>query len=296
MTDLIVGYGIIALAVVLIGTTMKLRQVPTFGFVLLNRWVRWLLFGFGIAYLLRDWNLSERPFWALAPSFLLLWILFESVYTWLAVKALSISEIPVYPKYRETSDEVAWPVLSYFLSVKEEIRSLGFSREANLTADLGGSLKMRALLYFSEDRKTRLQVVFAPRANGCPALFLVFSCKNGDNRWVTDNVWLPFGGIFPGTWSVSRHPFARSAKRLHEKHSRNMKSWAAEPEPFGEDAVETLNAEQDSLDRASTDGGILVPRGQRPEFGKLTGDGKYRVWKQILLLNYLGRVGNRVAG
>ncbi len=296
MTDLVVGYLIIALTLVLVGTAMKLRQVPAFGLVLLNRWVRWLLFGFGIAYLLREWGLSERPIWALAPSFLLVWILIESVYTWLAVKALSISEIPVYPNYRETSDEVAWPVLPYFVKVKEEIRGLGFSREANLSADLGGALKMRSLLYFSEDRKTRLQVVFAPRANGCPALFLVFSSKNGERRQVTDNVWLPFGGVFPEAWSVSRHPFARSARRLYEKHASNLKTWSVEPEAFAEDSVETLNAEQDELDRASIDGGILIPRGQRPEYGKLTGDGKYRVWKQILLLNYFGRVGTRVAG
>jgi len=296
MTEELVGYLILALALAMIWTTWKLRQVPAFGLILINRWVRWLLFGFGIAYLAREWELSGRPFWALAPSFLLLWILVESVYTWLAVKALSLSEMPVYPNYRETSDEVSWPVLPYFVGVKEEIRRLGFSREANLSADLGGSLRMRSLLYFSEDRKTRLQVVFAPRANGCPALFLIFSGQNEEKRWVTDNVWLPFGGVFPGNWTVSRYPFLHRAERLYRKHSQNLASWNAEPLPFGEEAVETLNAEQDELDRVSTDEGLLFPRGQRPECGKLTGDGKYRIWKQILLLNYLGRVGNRAVG
>jgi hypothetical protein len=65
------------------------------------------------------------------------------------------------------------------------------------------------------------------------------------------------------------------------------------PEFFKKDLVEELNDEQEVLDRESIDQGILVPRGLRPEFGKLTGDGRYRVWKQILLLNYFGCVGRK---
>lgn len=294
--DTLAGFLIAFLALAMIGIGLALRRSPAFGLVLLNRWVRWILFGVGAAFLLREWGISGRPYWALVPAFLLLWILVESVYTWLAVRALSLSEIPVYPNYREIAEEVRWPVSQRFLEVKEEIRALGFTVGNSLAADLGGGLRMRSLLYFDEGREIRLQVVFAPRAAGSPALFLIFSSAAADKRWVTDNVWLPFGSVFPADWRVERRPFTVSARRLLDRHRRNLAKWGAVPEPYGPDPVETLNAEQDALDRAGTDHGILVPRGQRPEFGKLTGDGRYRVWKQILLLNYLGRVGGRAVG
>jgi len=294
--DTLVGFLIVALATILVATSLRLRQVPSFRLVLVNRWVRWLLFGFGIAFLAREWEISVRPYWALAPGFLLIWILIESVYTWLAVKALSLSDMPIYPRYRPSLDEVAWPVLPYFVRAKEEIRELGLSLDSSLSAELGNGLSLRSMLYFSEDRTTRLQVIFTPRASGSPALFLVFSSHAGDQRWVTDNVWLPFGGLFPDDWSVSRHPFQQSTKGLFARHVANLKRWNAEPMPFGGEAVEQLNEEQERLDLASTAGGILFPKRERPEFGKLTGDGRYRVWKQILLLNYLGKVGNRTAG
>lgn len=296
MDEKVIGYLVIALLVVMAMASMKQRSLPLFGLVLLNRWMRWMLFGFGIAFLARDWGLTERPFWALAPAFLLFWVLVETVYTWLAVKALSVSEIPVFPRYRETTEKISWPVLPYFLKIKEQIREMGFSVESSLSADLGMGLKMQSLLYFSEDRRTRLQVLFVPRAKGCPATFLILSSFRDDVRWMTDNVWLPAGGIFPAQWRMSRKPFVSSLRRLFRKHRNNLKRWKADPEEFPGEAVDFLNAEQDVLDRANIDRGILFPRGQRPEFGKLTGDGKYRVWKQILLLNYFGWAGDRTSG
>lgn len=254
--DTFVGIFIVFLAAVLVAVSLRLRQAPSFRLVLVNRWVRWLLFGFGIAFLVREWEISGRPYWALAPGFLLLWILIESVYTWLAVKALSLSDMPIYPRYRPSLDEVVWPVLPFFVGVKEEIRKLGFSLDTSLSAEMGNGLSLRSLLYFNEDRTTRLQVVFAPRASGSPAVFLVFSSHAGEKRWITDNVWLPFGGMFPEDWNVSRHPFQQSTKGLFTRHFANLKKWAAEPEPFDEEAAEQLNEEQEVLDRAST-GGIL---------------------------------------
>lgn len=296
MTDSFAGYLVVGLSAAMIAASLRLRQAPAFPLVLLNRWLRWALFGFGVAYLLREWGGSERPYWALAPGAMLGWILVESVYTWMAVRALSLSAIPVYPDYRETSGEVKWPVAKAYVRVKDEIRDLGFRPEAHLAADLGGSLSMGSILYFNEDRTVRLQAIFAPRANGRPALFLVFACAAGESRWITDNVWLPFGGVFPASWSVDRRPFLFSAAKLFRRHQANLARWKAEPEPFEDDASDVLNDEQDTLDRVGTDRGILVPRGQRPEFGKLTGDGRYRIWKQILLLNYLGLVGRKESG
>ncbi|MBC2601413.1 hypothetical protein [Puniceicoccus vermicola] len=293
MSNLIAGYLVMGLAAMLFLISFRIRKSPTFPLVLLNRWLRWVLFGLGMAYVLREWGVSGRPFWSLAPTFMLLWILVESIYAWLAVRALSLSNLPVFPSYRAASGDVNWPVEDSYLKVKEEIRSEGFTLQEKLSAKLGEHMTLQSLLYTDESKQIRLQVIFAPRSTGRPALFFIFTSKVGEQRWATDNVWLPFGGVFPAHWSVDRRPFISSPRTLLQRHRRKLSKSGVEPELFEEDLVDELNDEQEVLDRVSTEHGILVPRGQRPEFGKLTGDGRYRVWKQILLLNYFGKAGRK---
>jgi len=290
MSDDVMGYVIVALALGLFLLSFRIRRSPAFSFILLSRWLRWTLFGFGVAYLIREWGGSGRSYWTLAPTFLLLWILVESVYAWLAVRALSLSNLPVFPNYREASSGVNWPVEKGYLQAKEEIRQHGFHLQNELIADIGEQMSLQSLLYSDETKQIRLQVIFAPRATGCPALFFILTSKEGEKRLATDNVWLPFGGFFPAGWKVNRSPFIRSLGILLKRHRRMISKEGLEPETFEEDWVDELNEEQDQLDKESTERGILVPRAQRREFGKLTGDGRYRIWKQILLLNYFGRV------
>lgn len=296
MTDVIVGYLVVALALSLFLLSFQIRKTPTFSMVLLSRWFRWILFGLGMAYLLREWNFSSRPYWALTPTFLLLWILVESIYAWLAVRALSLSNLPVFPSYRATTRDVNWPVEGSYLRVKDEIRSLGFTLREKLVADLGEHMQLQSLLYSDEEKRIRLQVIFAPRSTGRPAIFLILTSKADGVRWATDNVWLPYGGVFPKEWRVDRVPFFTSLKKLLDRHKKSLGKAELDLETFEDDWVDELNGEQEILDRESTDQGILLPRVQRPEYGKLSGEGRYRIWKQILLLNYFGFVGQKSTG
>jgi len=50
-----------------------------------------------------------------------------------------------------------------------------------------------------------------------------------------------------------------------------------------------INAAQNELDRLNTELGFLVPHAEREEQGKITHEGRYRVWKEIWMLDYLGR-------
>ena len=290
MSNDIAGYLIIGLGMAQLFVSYRVRLNPVFALVLLSRWVRWILFGLGMAYLAREWVGSTRAYWSLAPMFLLLWILLESIYAWLAVKALSLSNLPVFPNYRSSSGDIGWPVEKGYLAAKDEIKRLGFSLREKMKASLGPQMDLQSALYLDESETIRLQVVFAPRATGRPALFFILSSKSEECRWATDNVWLPFGGVFPENWKVDRNPFTRRLKSLFKKHLRTIAKEGATLEKFNEDLVDELNDEQDKLDKESTERGVLFPRRQRPEFGKLTVDGRYRVWKQILLLNYLGRI------
>ena len=58
---------------------------------------------------------------------------------------------------------------------------------------------------------------------------------------------------------------------------------------FDADPLTDLNAQQHELDQLNTQLGFLNPHSEREEYGKITQAGRYRVWKEIWLLNYLGR-------
>lgn len=281
------------LAILSLAGFYRARSHPSFGLLLINRWLRWLLFGVGFAYVMRSFEWTERPYWALAPSLLLFWILLESVYTWMAVRALSHSPIPVYPKYRNTEQENIWPVDPPFLKIRDEIRELGFQPENDLLADLGEGLALRSTLYLTEDRTVRLQVLFVPRATGNPIAFFIFVTQVEDGLIISDNVSLPFGGVSPSTWCHKRKPFVSSIHKLYRIHQKQIERVTRPILPAGEDLLEELNEEQRILDRVSTESGILLPQAMRPDQGKLSGDGRYLVWKQILLLNYFGKVGSK---
>ena len=50
-----------------------------------------------------------------------------------------------------------------------------------------------------------------------------------------------------------------------------------------------VNAVRQMLDRLNTELGFLYPHHEREDLGKITQEGRYRVWKEIWTLNYLGR-------
>jgi hypothetical protein len=292
MTDGVAFGWVVALAVGLGAGLWWARSQPGFGVTLLNRWLRWLLLGFGLALFLRTMEWAGRPYWALVPAFVLAAILVESVYAWLAVRALSLSRIPVYPEYRRTEEASFWPVSRYYLRRKKEIEALGFVRREALEADLQDEIRLRSLLYTDAEGTTRLQLLFVPRAGGRPALFAIFTTHGEEKTLLTDNVWLPLGGALPPHWILRRRPFVGSLRRLHALHAREVRRRGLQPQGGEEDLVEELNDEQDYLDEVSTEQGLLFPRSQRAEHGKLTGPGRYRIWKQMLLLHLFGKVGH----
>src|SRR3569833_1959226 len=75
-----------------------------------DRWMRWIVFAFGGAQISRDFNLIDRPFWTLAVVFFIVWFLGETLYNWLAISALSVSPLPLFPRYVINMSGEEWPV------------------------------------------------------------------------------------------------------------------------------------------------------------------------------------------
>jgi hypothetical protein len=255
-----------------------------------DRWIRWLVFAFGVAQLCRDFEWIDRPFWALSAAFFLVWFLGETLYNWAAITAHSLSPLPLFPRYIINSGGDEWPVQPRLLKIREWLRGQGFRQVQALKAEIGGGIFLRVSIYQDAQATIRVQVTFIPQASGAISVcYAVTSVTSDESLYLTDNLYIPFGGFFPEHWFVERKPWRRSLPRLLARHRARLAAAGAQAVPFATDPLADLNAAQQELDRLNTEMGFLHPHAEREDLGKFTHEGRYRVWKEIWMLNYLGR-------
>lgn len=285
------AYFMIPLMVVALGL-LKLNQhiaSPVLGIV--NRWLRVAVVGGGMALIWQrfDWG-GGREFGVLFAVFALVWLLIDGVYRWIAIHAMSVSPLPLFPRFilNQAGDE--WPVQERFLKLRERIRAAGFHTVQALRAEVATSLYVRLSIYEDEARTTRLQVAFLPQPVGGVVACLHFSTKLADGRrLVTDNHYLPFAGFYPENWWLERSPLTRSFARLLARHRARVAAAGSVPEPWGGEPLNDLNAQQSELERINTELGFLLPHVEHEEHGRISHEGRYRVWKEMLTLDYFGR-------
>lgn len=255
-----------------------------------DRWLRWFVFAFGAAQLCHDFHLIDRPFWALAAMFFIVWFLGETLYNWLAISALSVSPLPLFPRYALNTSGEEWPVQPRLLKVRDWLRGQGFRQAQALKAEIGGGIYLRVSVYQNGDGTIRVQVTFIPQASGAISVcYAVTSITSDGSRYLTDNLYIPFAGFYPENWFVERAPWRRSLPRLLARHQARLRKTGADTVPFAVEPVADLNDSQHELDQLNTELGFLHPHAQRDDLGKITHEGRYRVWKEIWTLNYLGR-------
>jgi hypothetical protein len=257
---------------------------------IVDRWLRWIVFPIVGARLCRDFELIDRPFWVLALAGFIIWFLVETLYNWLAIAALSVSPFPLFPKYALNSSGEEWPVQPRFLKVREWLRAQRFRQVQALKAEVGGDMYLRVSIYQDEGSLLRVQVTFLPLANGAiDVCYSLMSAAADGSRYVTDNLFMPFGGFYPENWLVDRRPCCRSLPRLLAHHRRRIAAVGLSLVPFAIEPMADLNEAQRELDRVNTELGFLNPQGAREDHGKISREGRYRVWKEIWMLKYLGR-------
>ena len=80
---------------------------------------------------------------------------------------------------------------------------------------MGGGIWLRASVYHNQDNTVRLQVAFVPQENGAITVCYSLSSETkSGRRYVTDNLYIPFGGFYPENWHVDRTPWRRTAPTL----------------------------------------------------------------------------------
>lgn len=274
-----------ALSLILAQANQRLAS-PVIAIV--NRWIRWLVFAFGLGYIADAFRWLDRPLWALILISFLLWFLLETVYNWMAVSAMSLSPMPLFPAYRANPAGDEWPMQKRILNVRDWLRRSGYRPVKALRAEIAPGVYLRLSVYQDEGGTTRVQIMFMPQSSGASAMSCVITSFVADGRRiVTDNLHIPYGGFYPERWCVERLPWRRSIESLMARHKRRLVGEALVPFDF--DPLSDIDSTQRELDRLNTELGFLVPHSDREQRGKITHEGRYRVWKEIWMLDYLGR-------
>jgi len=254
-----------------------------------NRWLRWGIFGFGVAKILIDFELSSRPYWMLALTFLLLYTLIETIYRWMEIAALSLSPIPLFPRFAVNPNGEEWPTDPRLLKTRDWLRKEGFKPLQSLRAEIAPSVYLRLSVYQDEAARLRVQVLFLPQPGGSIVMCGSLASRTSEGvRYVTDNLHLPFAGFYPEDWRVERCPWRRLLAQLLVRHRRRLRKLTAPLATWDREPLADLNAQQHELEQINTELGFLFPHHEREEYGKMTSEARYRVWKEIWLLNYLG--------
>jgi len=236
-----------------------------------------------------DFEFVDRPYWVLTVVFFIVWFVGETLYNWLAISALSISPIPLFPRYAVNTSGEEWPVQPRLLKIREWLRTQGFRQTQALKAEVGGGIYLRISVYQDDQATVRVQVTFIPQMNGAISVcFSVTSITADGRRYLTDNLYIPFAGFYPENWFVERAPWRRSLPRLLSRHRARLLAGKAIAVPFSSEPLSDLNTIQQELDQVNTELGFLHPHHDREDLGKITHEGRYRVWKEIWMLNYFG--------
>lgn len=279
------GMALLSIILPLLAGKMKL---PIFH--VLGRWIRWFLFAGLVAFFLKTFELSTRPDWLHFTTAFAIWFLLETGYNWIAIRALSLSNLPLFPDFKVNTDGDEWPADTIFIELKEWLRSNGYRHLTALKAELFEDAYLRASIYESKDGLTRVQILFLPkRKNQSSVCYTISTMTKQGSRIITDNHFLPYGGYYPEKWDMVRKPLVGSLPTLLKLHRERILKSKSEPVCFEEEPLIELNNQQRSLERLNTDVGFLVPRPRQEEEGKITYEGRYRLWKEMWLLAYFGR-------
>jgi hypothetical protein len=254
-----------------------------------GRWIRWFFLAALVAGAFYLFGWAGYRFPVLLVAALMGVFLMETLYNWVAISALSRSELPLFPKFTENEGGEEWPSQPRFIRLKEALRKAGFQKRQALVSVLGDSILMRVSVFENTDQTERLQVLFLPNPRGSTTVcFTLLSLTQADNILVTDNIFLPFGGFYPENWEVERRPWVRSLNKLLQRHRARIDAKAEPLMPFVTSPLEQINADQRLIEQLNQDLGFLHTQIEEIEHGRLTTAGKARIWQEVWTLSYLG--------
>ena len=253
------------------------------------RWLRWILFAIFAAQANEQADFIDRPIGIMVGIFFITWFLCEAGFNWLKVSAISLSPLPLFPRSVINTGGDEWPTQKRLLRVRDWLRINQFTHQQALKAEIGGGIWLRTSVYHNINNTIRLHVLFIPQENGAITVcFSLATLTTGTRRYVTDNLYIPFGGFYPESWNVERHPWRRSLPRLVALHTKRVKKSGQSAITWEISPSEDSQQMQQHMEVINLELGYLMPHADREEFGKITAEGRFRIWKEAWLLDYFG--------
>lgn len=265
------------------------RGRQSLGIQVARRWFGFAALSCLCGYLLFKSGWLDRSLGVCLGVSALFLVLLETAYQWMLVRALSRSEWPLFPRFKSVGARSGWPVDRKILRIKERLESLGYRPADILEAAIFPEFVVRMYVMENRVKTVRIQLLCLPRGRRTPSCFLSFvSVDAAGVRRITDNIAVPFGGYYPANWRLERRPWVESPVRLEKIHRRGIEKSGFAATPLELDSEVDVNSSQDLLESVNRETGFLRIR-QADSLDRISSDGRYRIWKEILLVNYLGR-------
>ena len=265
------------------------KQLPIRIIRLFSHWARWLTFACAFSLMLTYFEWSNRADWIHFISGLAAWFILETLYYKISIHMLNISEMDLFPKYKNDTNENLWPINKEVLKIKDLLSQEGFKEEETLKAEIIAHLVIRQAVFLDETRKVRLNVLFIPNAkNEIKLFYSLFSHKTSGEYLLTDNQNMPFGGYYPDHWTVNRYPISHSLKKLLKKHREAMSESEGEWSELEGDIRTKSNRLQWELEKKNREMGFLNEP-NREDKQQISSEGCFRIWIEMWLLAYFGK-------
>ncbi|MDA0848209.1 MAG: hypothetical protein O2827_00450 [Verrucomicrobia bacterium] len=265
------------------------KQLPIRIIRLFSHWARWLTFACAFSLMLTFFEWSNRADWVHFISGLAAWFILETLYYKISIHMLNISEMDLFPKYKNDTNENLWPINKEVLKIKDLLSQEGFKEEETLKAEIIAHLVIRQAVFLDEARKVRLNVLFIPNAkNEIKLFYSLFSHRTSGEYLLTDNQNMPFGGYYPDHWTVNRYPISHSLKKLLKKHREAMSESEEEWSEVEGDIRTKTNRLQWELEKKNREMGFLNEP-NREDKQQISSEGCFRIWIEMWLLAYFGK-------
>jgi len=257
---------------------------------IINRWIRWVLFSSVAAVLVSQLDWSNKPEWLLFCVFFGGWFLIESIYSWLSIRMLNYSNFPIFLTFRECSYSNWWPNQKKYIHLKRQLDHAGFTKLQTLQSPITETVSIFSVVFENEEKNIGLQVFFIPISSSSISHFYIFQSKTVEGKLlITDNLKIPFGGYYPEDWLLQRKPLISTWNKLLNLHENIIRREGHKCMEWTETPLENINREQQELRRINFFAGFLIPPHLQDTYGRISAEGRYRIWKEMWLLKYTGR-------
>jgi|TARA_B110000438_G_scaffold292846_1_gene331781 hypothetical protein len=252
------------------------------------RWIWWSLVALTSASVALAFDYKGHPLWVISSVTLLGWFLLESIYTWLVVSTISQSDLPLFPRFSENTAGAEWPSDEPYIRLRDWLRKNGFTQTQSLIAKHHDEISIRLVVFDRSDHLVRAAFLFFPHRQGVGAYAATFqSVTETEERLITDNFFLPYGGFYPEGWQIERRPRTRSIERLYNRHLARCDALDLPLSENEAEPLEDLNRSNRTIEQLNRELGFLSTLSE-DDLHRISTAGRARIWKEIWTLAYFG--------